>query len=240
MKKYLYIIGWAVFLLVIYTTANAQSGRRPTDSVRPRRVWRLSGDSTRFRPRLPDSIRTRRWDYAMVVTVGGGLSYYSTHLGVPSNLEQARISRFGTPSSLRVMWFPDHRLRVGLETGWTTMYRYRGVVDGERTRVYVSAVPMLLVFSMPLAWVRGFERNLVRRMSITVGTGAYVNHSRLDYAGIVEANTISLGWMAAASYTYPLGRRFRVAGEVKWFDAVAVENAAFTAELQLVWRAFSW
>ncbi|GAB3891455.1 hypothetical protein GCM10028825_29770 [Spirosoma agri] len=138
------------------------------------------------------------------------------------------------------MWYPDHRLRVGVETGWTTMYSYKGQLADERAHVYVSTVPILLVFSMPLAWVKGFERNLVRRMALTVGTGAYINHSRLDYVGTVQSNTISPGWMAAASYTYPIGRRFRVAGELKWFDAVAVENAAFTAELQLVWRAYSW
>ncbi|QIP11772.1 hypothetical protein G8759_03585 [Spirosoma aureum] len=240
MKIRLHIVGLIVCLILISDLANAQERRRSTDSTRTRRYGRLSGDSTRIRPRLPDSIRTRRWDYAIVVTAGGGLSYYSTHLGVPPGLEQARISRFGVPASLRVMWYPDHRLRVGIETGWTTMYSYRGEVLGERTHVYVSAVPVLLVFSMPLAWVRGFERNLVRRMAVTVGTGAYVNHSRMDYAGKVESNTLSLGWMAAASYTYPVGRRFRIAGELKWYDAVAVENAAFTAELQLVWRAFSW
>ncbi|MCK8491650.1 MULTISPECIES: hypothetical protein [Spirosoma] len=236
----LHIVGWVACLLLLTDGARAQGQRRSTDSTRTRRSWRLSSDSTRFRPRLADSIRTRRWDYALVVTAGGGLSYYATHLGMPVGLEQARISRFGVPASLRVMWYPDHRLRVGLETGWTSMYSYRGRVDGERARVYVSAVPVLLVFSMPLAWIKGIERNLVRRMAVTVGTGVYVNHSRLDYAGTVESNTISTGWMAATSYTYPIGRRFRVAGELKWFDAVAVKNAAFTAELQLVWRAHSW
>ena len=240
MKVRLHIAAWAVCLLLMSDIVSAQVRQRPAESTRTRRPWRLSADSTRIRLRLPDSIRTRRWDYALVVTAGGGLSYYSTHLGVPSSLEQPRVSRFGVPASLRVMWYPDHRLRVGLETGWTTMYSYKGRIAGDQANVYVSTVPVLLVFSMPLAWVKGFERNLVRRMALTVGTGAYINHSRLDYVGTVQSNTLSLGWMGAASYTYPIGRQFRIAGELKWFDAVSVENAAFTAELQLVWRAFSW
>lgn len=240
MKNISHCIGLIVLLLLINNVASAQRRQRSTDSTRIRRSWRLANDTTRFRRRLPDSIRTRRWDYALVVTAGGGLSYYATHLGIPSNLERPRVSRFGSPASLRVMWYPDHRLRVGLESGWTTMYNYRGTVAGERTHVYVSAVPILLVFSMPLAWIRGIERNLVRRMAVTVGTGAYVNHSQLDYGGRVLSRTVSPGWMAGVSYTYPIGRRFRVAGELKWFDAVAVKNAAFTAEAQLVWRAFSW
>ncbi len=216
MRRYLYIIVWFVCLLINSLTAQGQQGIRV------------------------DSINTKRGPYTFVVSAGGGLSYYSTHLGVPNTLEQAHLSRFGVPASLRLMWYPDHRLRMGLETGWTTMYSYRGLVANESAHVYVSAVPVLLVFSMPLAWLRGTDRSLTRRLAITAGTGIYINYSRLDYAGLVEAYTTSPGWMAAASYTYPIGRRFRVAGELKWFDAVASENAAFTAEIQLVWRAFSW
>ena len=183
---------------------------------------------------------TRRGPYNLVVTAGGGLSYYSTHLGIPDALENTRLSRFGVPASIRVMWHPDHRLRLGLETGWTTMYSYRGQIAGDPARVYVSMVPVLAVFSMPLAWLSGTDRSLTRRLSLTAGTGFYLNYSRLDYLGTVLAQTTSLGWMAAGSYTYPVSRRLRVSGELKWYDAVAVENAAFTAELQVVWRAFSW
>lgn len=216
MRVYVQIIAVVVYLLVTRSTVNGQPVQ------------------------MPDSIATQRGPYTIVVTAGGGLSYYSTHLGVPDAIEQKHLSRFGVPGSLRVMWYPDHRLRVGLETGWTTMYSYRGQVANDPVRVYMSAVPVLLVFSMPLAWLKGTDRTLTRRLAVTAGTGAYLNYTRLNYAGTVTTNTTSLGWMAAASYTYPIGRRFRVAGELKWFDAVAAENAAFTAELQLVWRAFSW
>lgn len=183
---------------------------------------------------------SKRGPYAVVLTVGGGLSYYSTHLGVPAGLDQVNVSRFGVPATFRAMWHPDHRLRIGLETGWTTMYSYRGTASGERAQVYVSAVPILLVFSMPLAWLSGTERSLARRLSVSAGSGAYLIYSRLDYAGTVISNRPGLGWMVAGSYTQPIGRRFRVATEVKWFDAVATEDAAFALQLQLVWRAFSW
>ncbi|MDB5240397.1 MAG: hypothetical protein JWP57_1022, partial [Spirosoma sp.] len=73
-----------------------------------------------------DSTANKRGPYTIVLTLGGGLSYYSTHLGVPSGLDQVDVSRFGVPATFRAMWYPDHRLRIGLETGWTTMYSYRG------------------------------------------------------------------------------------------------------------------
>lgn len=187
-----------------------------------------------------DSTVSKRGPYTLVITAGGGLSYYATHLGVPPPLEQLRMSRFGVPATLRVMWHPDHRLRIGLETGWVPMYSYRGVAAGEPARVNVEAIPALLVFSMPLAWLSGTERSLARRLSITGGTGVYLVQSRLRYAGTVAESKTSLGWMVAGSYTQPIGRRFRVATELKWLDANTTEDAAFTVQLQLVWRAFSW
>lgn len=215
MRFRLYIIIWVIWLLV-GETAKAQSGPHA------------------------DTTQAPRGPYNFVVIVGSGLSYYSTHLGVPPALEQSHISRFGVPATIRLMWFPDHRLRMGIETGWTTMYSYKGHIASDPAHVYVSLTPVLLVFSMPMAWLSGTDRSIARRVSATVGTGVYFNHSRLDYAGTVISNTRSLGWMAAGSYAQPIGRRFRVAGELKWYDAVAAENAAFAAEIQLIWRAFSW
>jgi hypothetical protein len=187
-----------------------------------------------------DSTTNQRGHYAVVLTVGGGLSYYSTHLGVPPGLDQVHVSRFGIPATVRAMWHPDHRLRIGLETGWTTMYSYRGLATGERAKVYVSAVPVLVVFSMPLAWLSGTERSLARRLSITGGAGAFLINSRLNYDGIVTSQRLGLGWMVAGAYTQPISRRLRLATEVKWFDATATEDAAFGLQLQVVWRAFSW
>ena len=198
----------------------------------------------RTRRTVPDSIdtkmHTRRGPYTIVASAGSGLSYYATRVLIPNALEQPHLSRFGVPASLRLMWYPDHRLRVGLESGWVPMYSYRGQVSGEPARVNISVVPVLVVFSMPLAWLSGTERSIARRLAVTVGSGYYLNQSRLRYGGNAVGSKNSLGWMAASSYTQPIGRRFRVAGELKWYDAVSAENAAFTAEVQLVWRAFSW
>lgn len=206
-------------------------------------MWVLLAASTELSSPVnaqADSTSGKRGPYAVVLTVGGGLSYYSTHLGVPPGLEQTNVSRFGVPVTFRAMWHPDHRLRIGLETGLVPLYAYQGTAIGERARVQVSAVPMLLVFSMPLAWLSGTERSLARRLAISGGSGAYLINSHLDYAGTVNVNRLSLGWMLAGSYTQPISRRLRLATEIKWFDATATEDAAFALQLQLVWRAFSW
>ncbi|GAB4001997.1 hypothetical protein GCM10028807_59550 [Spirosoma daeguense] len=215
MRSFLRPLYWLIILLASYSTTYAQT------------------------PEI-DSLLSQRGPYALVVTAGTGLSYFSTHLGIPPTLEDPHVSRFGVPATIRVMWYPDHRLRIGLETGWTTLYGYRGWINGERSRVYVSTTPILLMFAMPLGWLTGTERSFARRMSIMGGTGVYIVRSQLNYNGVVNASTYSTGWMAGASYAQPIGRRFRAAVELKWYDAVASENAAFVAEVHLVWRAFSW
>lgn len=202
-------------------------------------IWALTELSSPVNAQT-DSTESKRGPYAVVLTAGGGLSYYSTYVGVPPGLEQVKVSRFGIPVTFRAMWYPDHRLRIGLETGLLPLYSYQGTAGGERSRVYASAVPILLVFSMPLAWLSGTERSLARRLAVSGGSGAYLINSRLDYAGTVNTNRLSLGWMLAGSYTQPISRRLRVATEVKWFDVSATEDAAFALQLQLVWRAFSW
>ena len=140
MKVHLYTIVWLICLFASNVTVSAQSLEQ-----------QLSNQTG------PDSVKVapKRGPYTLVFSIGSGLSYYSTHLGVPAALEQTHVSRFGVPATLRAMWYPDHRLRIGLESGWTTMYSYRGLVGNETAHMYVSVVPVLLVFSMPLAWLSG-------------------------------------------------------------------------------------
>ena len=155
------LIGLLVVLCGMSINADAQTGRR----------------------RLTDSTDTRRGPYAVVLTAGTGLSYYATHLRVPATLEQTQVNRFGVPVSFRAMWYPDHRLRVGLESGWITMYNYRGQVAGEPAHENVSVVPILVVFSMPLAWLSGTERSLARRLAIKCWIGLLLKPVKAKVCG---------------------------------------------------------
>ena len=180
---------------------------------------------------LQDSLlQTTRGEFALVAYAGGGLSYYSASIGIPAGLENVRISRFGVPLSVRVMWHPDHRLRLGLETGWTTMYSYTSKAGEKDAKVYVSAFPILAVWSMPIA----------RRFNVFAGTGAFIINSFVDYTGKVNVNTFSLGWMVTGSYVHPISKSLGIAGEVKWTDAIETEDANLVFQIQLVWKFFRW
>ncbi|GAA4415872.1 hypothetical protein GCM10023187_46780 [Nibrella viscosa] len=175
-----------------------------------------------------DSPQTER--FALVVYAGSGLSVYSAPIQVADGLQQVRTSRLGVPATVRLMWHPDHRLRIGIESGWTTMYAYSALADARPARVYVSAIPVLLVYSMPVT----------RRIALFGGTGAYVLNSTLRYGDAVRTNAVSLGWMVAGQFTQPISRSLGVAVELKWHDATQTNDTNFALELQLVWRAYRW
>lgn len=187
-----------------------------------------------------DTAKPQRGTYSCVLTVGIGNSLYRNYIGTPALWQQLDKRGRGQSVTLRAMWYPDHRLRTGLETGLTTFYTYSGTVNGQPASVKVSAIPVLLVFSMPLAWHNGRERRFLERFSLTGGTGAYLIRSQLDYNGLVNSQEWSIGWLAAASYAQPIGTRLRVAAEGRWLNASATKETDYSLQLQLLWRVFSW
>jgi hypothetical protein len=176
---------------------------------------------------MPDSTQADK--YALVLYAGGGLSLYPTHPGVPSHLD-TRTDNLGPSVCARLMWLPDHRLRVGFESGWTTLYSYTIEGPGPKGRVEQVAVPLLLMWSMPLT----------KRFSVLAGYGTYRITSKLDYLGTTRASTFSLGYAAALSYVYPLGETVGLDLEVKWYNATETRHTLLAAQLQLVWKLHRW
>ncbi len=165
-----------------------------------------------------------------MVYAGLGTSFYANKLNSPVGLDDKQLLRWSVPFSLRVMWQTDHRMRLGIETGYLSMYSYQGVREGDLAKVRVSATPILAVFSM----------SVVKRFALYAGTGPYRINSNLSYDGLTRGTTYSLGWMAAATYTQPLGKNIGLAAELKWYDASQTNDACFLAQATLVWRALTW
>src|SRR5687768_8689248 len=66
----------------------------------------------------------KRAEYAWVLYLSGGAGYYVSNSGAPNHLER-KISNLSHVTNLRIMWHPDHLLKVGLETGHMTFYSYK-------------------------------------------------------------------------------------------------------------------
>jgi len=219
--------------------------RKSTRTKRPRRVvpipnankpaYTKKGEVRKLSPdqlwdSKPDSTRPNRGPFRLLIYAGLGTSLYSTSIQPPGSLSNLQQSRVGIPATLRIMWQTDHRLRMGIETGYVSMYTYRGVVQDKDARIRVSAIPILPVFSM----------SVVKRFSVYAGTGPFLINSHLYYDGTTRGTTLSLGWMAAATYTQPLTKNLGLAAEVKWYDASQTDDSCLIAQATLVWRALTW
>jgi hypothetical protein len=166
--------------------------------------------------------------FALILYGGGGLSRYVAAINTPAGIRSS-VHPSGSAFTFRAMWYPDHLLRVGIETGWVRFFSYtlHGATDGN---LYLSAAPILLVFSMPIT----------DRFNLYAGAGGYFVSSKLDFEGVVRVNELSQGWMLAASWHFPLTGSLGIAAEAKWYNASQFEDATITAQAMIVWRCFEW
>ncbi|MBA2745991.1 MAG: hypothetical protein H0U44_07200 [Flavisolibacter sp.] len=176
------------------------------------------------------SEKKKRGTYALVAYVGGGVGYYLTLAGVPAYLNP-QVSKWSSLTSLRVMWQPDHLVRVGVETGKMQFlsYRFKDSV-GNDGRIIVNAVPLLVEWSMAVS----------KRFQVFAGSGVYFLTTKMDYAGKSRSNKLSIGWMAAISYLHPLGKDLNLGTELKWMDAAETTDGSLGFQLQLVYRFLKW
>ena len=169
-------------------------------------------------------------DSSFAVVLSGGMGYtrYVSAINTPAGM-RASIHPGGAAFTLRAMWYPDHLLRLGIETGWVRFFSYtlHGATDGN---LYTSAAPLLLVFSMPIS----------DRINLYAGAGGYFVSSKLDFEGTVRVNELSQGWMLGASWHFPLTDLLGIAAEAKWYNASQFEDATITAQAMVVWRCFAW
>jgi hypothetical protein len=170
-------------------------------------------------------------DFALVVTGGAGYSHYLYDVEAPTD-----IVRSGVSANLRLMWHPDHRLRVGIESGWSRFYHYS--VDAVETSfgttdvsLSLSAVPLLLVFSMPV----------LPSLELFAGTGGYFVRSHASsFGSTVDVTAFSQGWMAAAMWTAGEWKGFRFGTEVKWYGATQFDDGVLVVQLQCSADLLRW
>ena len=166
--------------------------------------------------------------YKLVAYIGGGYSYYTAPPGGPPPGVPVDVTKSGLVGTVRLMWVPDHLIRLGLETGWTTFYNYTFGAQNDG-KLSLSGVPVIVVWSMN-----------VLHVDLFAGAGYYRMNSNLDYHGTVNGTTWSLGWLAAGSYTHQISDNLGVAGELKWMNAVESHDAVMTIQVQLVWKILEW
>ncbi|HUC79977.1 MAG TPA: hypothetical protein VMR70_03640 [Flavisolibacter sp.] len=172
----------------------------------------------------------KRGEYGWVVYVSGGAGYYASNRGAPNYLNR-EVSNLSHVSNIRIMWHPDHLLKVGLETGHMTFYSYTFKDSaGVSGKAKVYAIPVLIEWTMAVT----------KRLNLFAGSGVYFLRTNLDYRGRTVSPKLSIGWMAAGSYIHPLSSSTGLGTEVKWMRAAETNNGIVSLQLQFVWKFLRW
>lgn len=140
------------------------------------------------------------------LTIGTGWTHYIDNLeyGVST------IKKDFAGVSMKFFWEPEHRLSLGLETGYYRMFRVTNELVPDTTlKVDRDFVPLLLMVRM----------RIVDHFYLGAGFGLAMILNKASGAG-QEVNTKiwSLSnYQLSASYLYPLTRHWQVGGEFKTF-----------------------
>jgi hypothetical protein len=180
--------------------------------------------------RRPHRIDSSNVPKSFVLQLGAGWSMYSNPVRIKPPELNGSVQRFSGIGSLRLMWYPSYRLRMGFETGYTHFYSYKVKTGDSIGSLHLTAVPLLFVFSM----------QVVRRVNVYAGFGAFLETTRLRYNGFVKSKAFVLGTNVAVSYTYPLNNRLSLMAEAEWLNAYDTRDAAFNVQARLAWRFLRW
>jgi len=146
------------------------------------------------------------------------------------------LQRNGFGGTLRVMWKPEHLLRLGLETGLTQVYYIKteniqtdfGSTDFTSS---MNAVPILLTLSMPLT----------DRLDIYGGMGSFLLYSNTEsFGSSVTASAMSIGFSLGASYMTPLEGDWGIGAELKWYHMDKFSDDTITLQVMVSYQFLEW
>ena len=162
--------------------------------------------------------------YAVVLYTGGGIANYTSAI-INQGLQTSN-NRTNPSAMLRIMWHPNYRLRVGIETGLTNFYSYTIKNGNETGKVTLSAVPILVVWSIPI----------IKRVNIFAGFGSYYLATHLNYLGKVKSGSFSLGSSIALNYVQPITKKIAISTEAKWMNAFQTKDNQMALQVNLAWK----
>jgi hypothetical protein len=174
-----------------------------------------------------DSNRVRK---SFVLQLGGGFGSYTNPVHIKPQSLSGSIQRYSAVGTIRLMWYPSYRLRMGFESGYTDFYSYKVKNGNIAGSLHLNAVPLLFVFSM----------QVVRRVNVYAGIGAFMETTRLQYDGNVTSKAFVLGSNIAVSYTRPITDRLSIIAEAEWLNAYDTKDAAINVQVMLGWRFLEW
>jgi len=168
--------------------------------------------------------------YYLNVEAGAGYARYLT------DMDQTGLNQNGIASSFRVMWQPEHLLRLGLETGYNSLFTYEesniatdfGPTDAKSS---VTSIPLLFVVAM----------QITPSINLSAGFGpSFLNTSFDAFDWHTTSNQTSTSYYVATRYYYPIAQSLSLGGELRWYKIQKLEDSTLSLQIFLSYHLLSW
>jgi len=170
----------------------------------------------------------KKANYSLYLYAGGGVSRYVTSFPATPGIESRGLIK--PIGCFRIMWQTDHRLALGIETGFITWYSYDAKHDTVTGKLKLTSIPLLITWSMPIA----------KQFKVFAGFGSYIMTTHLDGQSEVSSKTLSIGWSLAGCYLQPLTKDLSLAYELKLYNAHETRDGLVSLQVHLAWKFLQW
>ena len=164
-----------------------------------------------------DSLKVRLNHYTL--TIGTGWTHYINNLEMGGQ----NLQKDYAGVSLKFFWEPEHRLSLGLETGYYKLFMAKGqLTDNTTGQVDRSVIPLIFLIRM----------RIIDNVHLGIGTGlALIMNKTVGGKQKVVTETISLSnFELSGAYIYPLSKHWLVGGEVKLFHFGNTEDNMYSIQ----------
>ncbi len=164
-----------------------------------------------------DSLKVRLNHYTL--TIGTGWTHYINNLEMGGQ----NLQKDYAGVSLKFFWEPEHRLSLGLETGYYKLFMAKGqLTDNTTGQVDRSVIPLIFLIRM----------RIIDNVHLGIGTGlALIMNKTVGGKQKVVTETISLSnFELSGAYIYPLSKHWLVGGEVKLLYFGNTEDNMYTIQ----------
>ena len=146
------------------------------------------------------------------------------------------LNKNGYSGTLRLMWQPEHLLKIGIETGYYRLYSFEQKnVDTEfgttNAQSSLNAVPVFINIAM----------QIIEPIEIFAGVGpTFLSTSFESFGSKSESSQISTSFIAGANYFHDISDKIKIGGELKYYRINKIEDSTITLQFMFVYNLFDW
>jgi hypothetical protein len=169
------------------------------------------------------------------LVIGGGYGHFFNNF---TNVLDEDVITNKPAFEGKLLWQPEHRLRIGVESGYYFMYSTTRVqTDGgsERLTTNLNVVPLFMSFSMKV--VNNFELNFASGWASMI----YVIQVNKSKKNKVVGHTYSMSNISAGcTYYLPLGKKFDIGAEFKYLYLGKTDDQYASLSINLAYKLVTW